>query len=394
MRLRDAAEAVALYRGEEPERRQLRDRFEPVVSNYKHFVNKTMVFTGWNLSMSHIIIPLPWMLQVPRLFAGQIQLGAVTQSVAAFGAIQDALSFFRNSYDVFAGYRASIIRLHGLVTANEQSRALPKLDIEASPAVVLDDIEVRNPAGDHLIDALNLQLNPGDAMIITGKSGTGKSTLLRSLAQLWPYTSGTMGCPPGEHETMFLSQLPYVPLGDLRAVVSYPRQPGDIPDETLQAALLAVALPNYTDRLSEVQDWAKVLSPGEQQRIAFARILLSKPKAVFLDEATSALDEPLEFMIYSLVRRELPDTMFVSVTHRSTVNRHHAPHARDRPRPDLIGLRGFTLAQLGFSRLLRRWRLARLRRRVRRTPPPPTPPRSAGAEPAGRRTCPLRSRCD
>ena len=326
VRLRDAAEAVALYRGEEPERRQLRDRFEPVVSNYKHFVNKTMVFTGWNLSMSHIIIPLPWMLQVPRLFAGQIQLGAVTQSVAAFGAIQDALSFFRNSYDVFAGYRASIIRLHGLVTANEQSRALPKLDIEASPAVVLDDIEVRNPAGDHLIDALNLQLNPGDAMIITGKSGTGKSTLLRSLAQLWPYTSGTMGCPPGEHETMFLSQLPYVPLGDLRGVVSYPRQPGDIPDETLQAALLAVALPNYTDRLSEVQDWAKVLSPGEQQRIAFARILLSKPKAVFLDEATSALDEPLEFMIYSLVRRELPDTMFVSVTHRSTVNRHHGKH--------------------------------------------------------------------
>ncbi len=326
VRLRDAAEAVALYRGEEPERRQLRDRFEPVVSNYKHFVNKTMVFTGWNLSMSHIIIPLPWMLQAPRLFASQIQLGAVIQSVAAFGAIQDALSFFRNSYDVFAGYRASIIRLHGLVTANEQSRALPKLDIEASPAVVLDDIEVRNPAGDHLIDALSLQLNPGDAMIITGKSGTGKSTLLRSLAQLWPYTSGTMGCPAGEHETMFLSQLPYVPLGDLRAVVSYPRQPGDIPDETLRAALLAVALPNYTDRLSEVQDWAKVLSPGEQQRIAFARILLSKPKAVFLDEATSALDEPLEFMIYSLVRRELPDTMFVSVTHRSTVNRHHGKH--------------------------------------------------------------------
>ncbi len=296
---------------------------EPVVSNYKHFVNKTMVFTGWNLSMSHIIIPLPWMLQAPRMFAGQIQLGAVIQSVAAFGAIQDALSFFRNSYDVFAGYRASIIRLHGLVTANEQSRELPKLDIETSPAVVFDDIEVRNPAGDQLIDALNLQLNPGDAMIITGESGTGKSTLLRSLAQLWPYTSGTMGCPIGEHETMFLSQLPYVPLGDLRAVVSYPSQPGEIPDETLQAALLAVALPKYTERLCEEQDWAKVLSPGEQQRIAFARILLTKPKAVFLDEATSALDEPLEFMIYSLVRRELPDTIFVSVTHRSTVNRHH-----------------------------------------------------------------------
>ena len=121
MRLRDAAEAVALYRGEEPERRQLRARFEPVLSNYKRFINKTMVFTGWNLSMSHFILPLPWLLEAPRLFAGQIHLGAVIQSVAAFGAIEDALSFFRNSYDVFAGYRASILRLHGLVTANDRA---------------------------------------------------------------------------------------------------------------------------------------------------------------------------------------------------------------------------------------------------------------------------------
>ncbi|BBZ33042.1 ABC transporter ATP-binding protein/permease [Mycolicibacterium confluentis] len=327
VRLRDAAEAVALYRGEKPERLHLRERFAPVVSNYRRFINKTMIFTGWNYSMNHVIIPLPWLLQAPRMFAGQIQLGAVTQTAAAFGAIQEALSFFRNAYDRFAGYRASIIRLHGLVAANEQSRQLPKLDIESfSDGVVFDDIEVRSPAGEQLIDALNLELRPGDAMIITGKSGTGKSTLLRSLAELWPYTSGTMRSPQGEHETLFLSQLPYVPLGDLRAVVSYPHAPGAIPDDTLQDALVSVALPKYADRLDEVADWAKVLSPGEQQRIAFARVLLTKPKAVFLDEATSALDEPLEFMIYQLVRRELPDTIFVSVTHRSTVNRHHGKH--------------------------------------------------------------------
>lgn len=183
--------------------------------------------------------------QAAVLVTGQIQLGALTQSVAAFGAIQDALSFFRNSYDVFAGYRASILRLHGLVTANEQSRALPKLDIEADAdgAIDLDAVEVRSP--------------------------------------------------------------------------------GDNPDEVLRAALEAVALPRYLDRLSDEADWAKVLSLGEQQRIAFARVLLTKPRAVFLDEATSALDEPLEFMIYSLVRRELPETVFVSITHRSTVNRHH-----------------------------------------------------------------------
>jgi vitamin B12/bleomycin/antimicrobial peptide transport system ATP-binding/permease protein len=325
VRLRDAAEAVALYRGEKPERRHLRSRFEPVLSNYKRFINKTMVFTGWNLSMSHIIIPLPWLVQAPRLFAGQIQLGTVIQSVSAFGAIQDALSFFRNSYDVFAGYRASILRLHGLVTANEQSRALPTVTVDADGdgAIGLDAVEVRSPAGEQLISDLHLRLDPGQSLIITGKSGTGKSTLLRSLAQLWPYASGTMHCPGGEHETMFLSQLPYVPLGDLRTVVSYPHEPGELSDDAVRAALEAVALPRYTDRLDDEADWAKVLSPGEQQRIAFARVLLTKPKAVFLDEATSALDEPLEFMIYSLVRRELPETVFVSVTHRSTVNRHH-----------------------------------------------------------------------
>jgi vitamin B12/bleomycin/antimicrobial peptide transport system ATP-binding/permease protein len=328
VRLRDAAESVALYRGEKAERHQLRARFAPVVSNYKRFVKRTIVFTGWNVSVSHIIIPLPWALQAPRLFAGQIKLGDVTQSVTAFGAIQDALSFFRNSYDVFAGYRASIIRLYGLVTADEQSRELPKVTIaaDANGVIELDDIEVRNPAGDQLVSDLNLRLEPGNAMIITGKSGSGKSTLLRSLAQLWPYTSGTMHCPLGDNETMFLSQLPYVPLGDLRTVVSYPHEPGELSDDVLRQALLAVALPRYVDRLDEEADWAKVLSPGEQQRIAFARVLLTKPKAVFLDEATSALDEPLEFMIYSLVRRELPSTVFVSVTHRSTVNRHHDLH--------------------------------------------------------------------
>lgn len=325
VRLRDAAEAVALYRGEKPERRELRARFSPVVSNYKRFVNRTIVFTGWNLSMNHIIIPLPWLIQAPRLFAGQIQLGAVIQSVSAFGAIQDALSFFRNSYDVFAGYRAAILRLHGLVTADEQSRELPVLAVVADDrdGVDLSAVEVRDPAGRQLLSDLDLSLSRGESLIITGKSGTGKSTLLRSLAQLWPYTSGTMHCPGGEHETMFLSQLPYVPLGDLRTVVSYPRESGDIPDGDLQSALEDVALPRYTSRLSDELDWAKVLSPGEQQRLAFARVLLAKPKAVFLDEATSALDEPLEFMIYSLVRHELPDTVLVSVTHRSTVDRHH-----------------------------------------------------------------------
>jgi putative ATP-binding cassette transporter len=325
VRLRDAAEAVAFYRGELAERSGLRQRFAPVLDNYKRYINRMIGFYGWNLSISQIIVPLPYILQVPRFISGQIRLGDMSQTASAFGSIQDGLSFFRNAYDQFAGYRAAIIRLHGLVTANDEARALPAVTTTpcVDGTVELKAIEVRTPNGEQLIKPLDMRLEIGDTLVITGPSGSGKTTLLRSLAELWPFTSGTLTRPCGPNETMFLSQLPYVPLGDLRAVVTYPSKEGTIDDETLRRTLEKVALPHLVDRLAEVLDWAKVLSPGEQQRIAFARILLTKPKVAFLDEATSALDEGLEFICYQLVRTELPDTILVSVTHRATVEQHH-----------------------------------------------------------------------
>lgn len=328
VRLRDASESVAFYRGEIAERVQLRKRFAPIISNYKRYLNRSIGFYGWNLTISQIIVPLPWIIQAPRLFAGEIRLGDVTQTLSAFGSIQTSLSFFRNSYDAFAGWQASIIRLHGLVVANEESRALPELTVEPCGhcTVEMTDIDVHTPTGELLIDDLNLELQPGDTLIVTGQSGTGKTTLLRSLAQLWPYATGTLRCPDGINETMFLSQMPYVPLGDLRAVVAYPKGPDVLSDDELKAALDKVSLPQCSKRLAEAADWAKVLSPGEQQRIAFARVLLTKPRVVFFDEATSALDEGLEYTMYDLVRRELPDTVLVSVTHRSTVGHHHEKH--------------------------------------------------------------------
>lgn len=325
VRLRDASEAVAFYRGEVAERTGLRRLFAPVVANYRRYINRSLRFNGWNWSMGQVIVPLPYLVQFPRFAAGEIPLGALNQSASAFGAIQSGLSFFRNAYDLFAGYRAAIIRLDGLVTADEQGRALPTLDVAGCTGqnVTLENVEVRTPDGTQLLDPVNLRLEPGECLMITGKSGTGKTTLLRSLAQLWPFTSGRLTYPIDENETLFLSQMPYVPLGDLRAVVSYPSKTGDIEDDRLRVALQKVALPHLVDRLDEIQDWAKVLSPGEQQRIAFARILLTRPKAVFLDESTSALDEGLELTMYDLVRTELPDTILVSVSHRSTLQRHH-----------------------------------------------------------------------
>jgi putative ATP-binding cassette transporter len=325
VRLRDAAEAVGFYRGERVERAQLWRRFTPIIDNYRKFVRRTIIFNGWNWSMSQVINPLPWVIQAPRLFASKIDFGDVGQSAAAFGNIQDSLSFFRNNYDAFAAYRASIIRLHGLVDANARGRALPTMLVKPSEeaTVELRDVEVRTPAGDQLINPLDVRLDDGDSLVITGRSGAGKTTLLRSLAELWPYASGTLCRPDGDNATMFLSQLPYVPLGNLRGVVCYPNSSDDISDDELRDVLTKVALAPLIGRLDEERDWAKVLSPGEQQRVAFARILLTKPKAVFLDEATSALDEGLEFALYDLVRTELPECVVVSVSHRPTIEQHH-----------------------------------------------------------------------
>lgn len=328
VRLRDAAEAVGFYRGEKTERGILRERFDGIITNYRDYVRKTLQFTGWNLAMSQAITPLPLAVQAQNLFSGKMDFGDVTQSASAFSSITNSLSFFRNVYDSFAAYRASIIRLYGLVEECHQSGKMPSLETVPSSdgSLQLSQVEVRTPAGGQLVDPLDLRLESGDSMVITGRSGAGKTTLLRSLAQMWPYATGTIRRPAEGNETMFLSQLPYVPLGDLRTVVSYPAESGDIPDSELERVLQQVALSHLAGRLDEVADWAKVLSPGEQQRIAFARILLTRPRAVFLDEATSALDEGLEYAVYEMLHSELPGMILVSVSHRPSVDQHHRQH--------------------------------------------------------------------
>ena len=328
VRMRDAAESISFYRGEDAEKSILRARFAAIISNYRGYVVRTLALLGWNQSINQIINPLPLVVQAQRLFAGQITFGDVSQSAAAFNSVHDSLSFFRSVYDSFAAYRATIIRLDGLVDANEKARALPRLQAGHSHdgSIELRDVEVRNPDGATLLCGLDLRLEPGDSLVITGPSGCGRTTLLRSIARLWPYTTGTVLQPDGDRDAMFLSQVPYLPLGDLRTVLSYPNRECTVPDEQLTAALDAVALGQLGGRLNEVADWSKVLSPGEQQRIAFARVLLQKPKVIFLDESTSAIDEGQEFAVYRLLRARLPDSIIVSVTHRETVRQHHHHH--------------------------------------------------------------------
>ncbi|WP_238421632.1 ABC transporter ATP-binding protein/permease [Gordonia sp. 'Campus'] len=323
VRVRDGAENVAFYSGERVEHKNLMTRFRAVVQNFWRIIHVQLAFVGWNFSVTQLSVVFPYIVQAPRFFDGQIKLGDVSQTSSAFAEMHDALSFFRNAYDDFTVLRASIIRLDGLADADARSRSLPEVKtVDRDRAVALSDIDIKTPDGDELIRALNLSLSPGAALVVKGRSGSGKTTLLRGLAGLWPFIDGEFARPPGEH-TLFLSQMPYIPLGDLRTAVAYPALPDDIGDDAIKAALEKVFLPHLVNRLHDEEDWVKVLSPGEQQRVAFARILLTRPQAVFMDEATSAVDEGLEFSLYSLIRSELPDTILVSVSHRSSTDQHH-----------------------------------------------------------------------
>jgi putative ATP-binding cassette transporter len=324
IRLRENAENVAFYQGEAVERGGLATRFAAIIANAWALLFRGLKFDGFNLGVSQVAVVFPFILQAPRFFSGAIKLGDVMQTSQAFGQVQDALSFFRTSYDTFAQYRATLDRLEGFLNANEAARALPSAQVAEAPrGLRLSGLSVSRPDGRALIAGLSLDLLPGESLLVKGPSGSGKTTLLRALAGLWPYAHGEVSRPLGAG-SLFLSQRPYLPLGGLRAAIAYPGQAGPGDDARLQDALRRVNLGHLADQLDREADWTRILSLGEQQRVAFARVLFNRPRLVFLDEATSATDEGLEHALYTLLREQLPETMLVSVGHRSTLEAFHS----------------------------------------------------------------------
>ena len=321
MRLREYGESIALYRGEAVEQRSLLTGFNAVITNAWATLFRSLKFDGYNLGISQLAVVFPFLIQAPRLFAGQIKLGDVMQTGEAFGQVQDSLSFFRTSYDSFAGYRAVLDRLHGFARNVEGARDLHLPQLQVQPdALRLQDLTVLRPDGRALARDINLQLAPGQALLIRGPSGAGKTTLLRTLAGLWPHSSGSAS-RPADAQCLFLSQKPYLPLGSLRAALAYP---GATVDDASAARILdQVQLGQLTGQLDDERDWSQQLSPGEQQRLSFGRVLANRPALVFLDEATSATDSGLEHSLYQLIRRALPDAMLVSVGHRETLAAFH-----------------------------------------------------------------------
>jgi putative ATP-binding cassette transporter len=321
MRLREYSENIAFYRGENVERNTLFSRFQALIKNIWAIVFRTLKFNGFNLTVSQIAVIFPWLIQAPRFLAGQIKLGDVMQTARAFGEVEEALSFFRMSYDNFAQYRAVLNRLTGFMEANQQARDLPVVQTQEQLAgLSLQGVTVQRPDGAPLLQDLNFSLGAGESLLVKGASGSGKTTLLRTLAGLWPYAAGVVARPVGAR-ALFLSQKPYLPLGSLRTAVTYPAEQAD--DALVQTALRKVQLGHLLGRLDEEADWSRILSLGEQQRLAFARLLINQPHIAFLDEATSATDEGLEHALYELLRHELPQCTLISVGHRSTLNGFH-----------------------------------------------------------------------
>jgi len=326
VRLRENAENVAFYQGADVEHRTLTTRFMAYITNQWALIRRTVKFEGLNLAVSQIAVVFPFILQAPRFFSGAIKLGDVMQTSQAFGQVQDSLSFFRTSYDAFAQYRATLTRLDGFQDANMQARALPHVETQSHAGVLrIDGVSVYRPNDQEqpLLRDLDLQLAPGQTLLIKGPSGSGKTTLLRALAGLWPHAKGSV-LRPTQAQALFLSQRPYLPLGDLRTALAYPATATEADDARLSDALRQTQLGHLVSALGQVSDWSRVLSLGEQQRLAFARVLFNRPAIVFLDEATSATDEGLEHALYSLLCTVLPDSMLVSVGHRGTLDVFHS----------------------------------------------------------------------
>jgi vitamin B12/bleomycin/antimicrobial peptide transport system ATP-binding/permease protein len=328
VRVRENGEQIALLDGEHAERSRLLDRFGRVIGNWYSIMSRTKRLTFFTQSYAQAAVIFPFVLVAPAYFASKVLLGILAQAAEAFDKVHQALSFFISIYRSLAEWRAVVARLDGFemstVTA-ERLRNGPdsiKLCPPEGDAIELEALLVGLPNGRPLVAADGFRIRRDERLLVTGPSGAGKSTLLRAIAGIWPFGRGSVRIPASA-SLMMLPQKPYFPVAPLDAALAYPSQATAFGLERIRNALKDVGLPQLASRLDEEEHWNRMLSLGEQQRLAIARPLLQAPQFLFLDEATASLDEPSEAALYRLLQEKLPETTIVSIGHRSTLAAFH-----------------------------------------------------------------------
>ncbi len=346
-RLREYAEQVALLSGESTEKRTLKERFGAIIKNYFQIISCRKNLTAFTAFYGQLSPIIPFIVAAPFFFAGKITLGVMTQTARAFNSVTEALTFFVNYYVFLADYKAVLDRLITFEAGIEAAKTpgfVPKLGVDTPSVrkhIDVDQLNVRLPDGREIIEGATLRLNAHEPVAVTGPSGSGKSTFFRVISGIWPFADGAITVPPGA-KILLLPQKPYIPIGTLRAAVTYPAGPDRYGDNETREALRAARLADFIGELDVENNWQQRLSGGEQQRLAIARAVLAKPDWLFLDEATSAMDEELEAEIYEMLAGKLPRTTIVSIGHRASVLQFHRRHIEMRPAGEGI----FTLGEV------------------------------------------------
>jgi putative ATP-binding cassette transporter len=328
VRVSESAEAVALYGGERDERRIIDRTFAGVIEAMRRVVFAVSRLTWITSGYGWIAIVVPTVVALPGYFYGGLTLGGLMMVVGAFNQVQQALRWFVDHYARIADWRAT---LHRVVEFHEALRDLDEVEEEEDRIDLVDhpegrlafrNVSVLLADGRVVINEASAEFRLGERVLIVGESGAGKSTLFRAIAGLWPWGTGTILLPP-RATMMFMPQRPYLPLGTLRNALCYPASPDAFPTEALRAALARVGLDEFVAMLDQEKRWDRHLSIGEQQGLAFARLLLHRPQWVFLDEATAALDEQSQERVMSIFDQELAEAALISIGHRPGLERYH-----------------------------------------------------------------------
>jgi len=329
-RVRENGESIALLGGEKEERAGLRQSLAAVILQWRDLCHQHMRYTL--VSNAHWLVApvVTLVLCAPKYVAGTMTLGEVMQSAAAFVQVQSAFNWLLDNYPRLAGWVASARRVGSLMVSLDHleaagipgaSRAITRTEHEGS-ALRLQNLSVELDDGTVVVKDADVLIEPGERVLLVGESGTGKTTLTRAIAGLWPWGEGNIAVPRGA-KMVLMPQRPYIPLGSLRRAATYPLSPADAPDGTLRELMATVGLGYLVDHLDDEAPWNRTLSGGECQRLAFVRLLLHQPDIVVMDEATSALDPPSQEYLMKLVAERLPHTAIVSIAHRPELAAFH-----------------------------------------------------------------------